>query len=353
VITRRAACAAVLTLWSAACDHSFAGTFAPPDRGPLSGGNPRQVTFNPGSDLRPSWLPDGSGFFYTRERLDRSDRDRCLGLLPAQGGALRDEICDATAAGLDSITNFQSAAVAADGRVAYVRASSPLVPPSVAPLRHELRVGTLADPGGVAVRALPYTAPSGRVHAEAAWVQWLSASELMYLGQSIEYDASSGVIDTIPVGLEAVVLEPALGTLLVIAGTDSATSLAAVHGDSIYYTLPRDGQVLRRSIANATTTIARDYGPGANARDISVQAGRMAVVTGPGLLRLVQLATGGETLLSAGLVFFKRPALAPDGRRLVAEGYRYHVDTIRVNGGIVAIDTVISTLGDLWVFDLP
>jgi hypothetical protein len=53
------------------------------------------------------------------------------------------------------------------------------------------------------------------------------------------------------------------------------------------------------------------------------------------------------------LVFFKRPALAPDGRRLVVEGYRYHVDTIRVNGMIVAIDTVSSTLGDLWVFDLP
>jgi hypothetical protein len=323
----------------------------------MDAGNPRQVTFNPASDLRPSWLPDGSGFFYTRERLDRSDRDRCLGLLPAGGGELRAEICDNSAAGLDSITNFESAAVAANGGFAYVRASAPLVPHSIAPLKHELRVGTMTTPGGTAVRQFPYTAPapSGRVHAEAAWPQWRSSSELVYLGQSIEYQAacSNCPIDTVAVGLDVMRLDVTTGVLSVVAGIDSATSFALVNGDSLYYTLPGDGQVHRRSIANPTTTIAWDFGPGANARDVTVQAGRMVVVTGTGVLRLVQLATGDETLLGAGLMFFKRPALSPDGRRLVVEGYSFHVDTIRVNGAIVAIDTISSTLGDLWVFDLP
>ena len=351
---RRAACAAILALWSAACDHTPAGSFTPPDRGPLSGDNPRQVTFTPGSDLRPSWLPDGSGFFYTRERLDRSDRDRCFGLLPAQGGELRREVCDGTVAGLDSITNFQSAAVTTDGRFAYVRASAPLVPQSIAPLKHEVRVGTLAVPAGTAVRTLPYTV-SQHVHAEAAWLQWRSSSELVYLGQGIEYQAacSSCPIDTVAVGLDVVRLDVTTGLTAIITGTDSATSVALVNSDSIYFTLPNDGQVRRRLIDNPTTAIAHDFGPAANARDITVQAGRLVAVTGPGLLRLVQLATGAETVLSAGLVFFKRPALAPDGRRLVVEGYPYHVDTIRVNGTIVAINTVVSTLGDLWVFDLP
>jgi len=341
----------------AACDHTPASSWAPPDRGPLTGGNPHQVTYNPGSDLRPSWLADGSGFFYTRERLDRTDGDRCLGLLPPNGGVLLDEICDTTPAGADSLTSFESAAVAADGRFAYVRASTPLSPPSIAPFHHELRLGTLGNPGGSAVRSLPYTAPSGRVHAEIAWLQWLSSAELVYLGQAIEYQRACGScpVDTIRVGLEVVRLDPTIGVPIAVAGTDSATSVATASGAFIYYTLPNDSVVWIQGVPGGLGTAGHNFGAGVTPRDITVGGGRLAAVTGPGLLRLVQLSTGAETPLTApGLVFFKRPALAPDGRRLVAEGYRFQIDTIRIPGdGIASIDTIVSRVGDLWVFDLP
>jgi len=341
-------------LWLAACDHTPAGSFAPPARGPLSTGNPHRVTYNAGADLRPSWLPDGSGFFYTRQRLDRADRDRCLGLLPADGGSLRDEICDNTPGTGDTSTTFESAAVAADGRMAYVRTSIPTNSPSAVPITHELRVGTIAAPPGVRVLSLPYPGSVG-VHWEAEWLQWLSPTELIYLGEYVDYPIGCNGCDDPPrTGLEVVRLDPASGNRVFVAGTDSATSVAAVNGDSIYYTRIGSGQVLRRSLASASTAVATDFGA-ADVRDVSVRAGRLAAVTGPGFLWWVQLPSGTQTPLTApGLVFFKRPALSPDGRRLVAEGYGFQIDTIRIPGdGIASIDTVTSRLGDLWVFDLP
>ena len=47
----------------AACEHTE--PFRPDDvgaDGPLNPGSPAQVTFSPGQDLIPAWLPDGSAF---------------------------------------------------------------------------------------------------------------------------------------------------------------------------------------------------------------------------------------------------------------------------------------------------
>lgn len=339
--------AVVAGLLLAGCDHTYPLASPEQPRGPLTTGSPRQVTFNPGSDLRPSWLGDGSGFLYSRERLDRADGDRCLGLMPAAGGSLVREICDRTPAAADSLTAFESAALAADGRLAYVRASSPLVPASIAPVTLELRLGTLADPGGAIVRTLPYATASGRIHQGIDWLQWLSPSAVVYLAQRVEYPraCSSCPPDTVRTGIEVVTLDPTTATPLPVPGTDSATSVAGASG-LVYYTLPGDSVVWNRAPPSGAVTAAHVFLPGIAPRDITVAAGRLVAVTGIGHLVMVNLATGLETPLAAGAarVLFKHPALAPDGRRLVVEGYPFQ---------IFGPDTVASRLGDLWVFDLP
>src|SRR5256885_8297828 len=85
-----------LTLVVAGCGHSASP--AAPETGsdrPFAGGSPRRLTFNLGDDRAPAWLPDGSGLVYSFQRLDRPDRDRCLGLLPPQGRRLLRTLCDA------------------------------------------------------------------------------------------------------------------------------------------------------------------------------------------------------------------------------------------------------------------
>src|SRR2546428_8270258 len=79
----------------AACEHTspfHGGSYAP--TGPLGSGSPVRLTYNPGQDLTPVWLLDGSGILSSRERTDRDDRDRCVARLPAVAGAVTGYVCD-------------------------------------------------------------------------------------------------------------------------------------------------------------------------------------------------------------------------------------------------------------------
>lgn len=337
---------AVAALLVAGCDHSFPSSFGESPREPLTTTSPRQVTFNLGSDLRPSWAADGSGILYSRQRLDRPDKDWCLGLLPPAGGGLVREICDRTLVGADSLTAFESAAMAADGRLAYVRASSPLGVLGTAPRTLELWVGTLADPEGSIVKTFPYDGPSGRRHLGLDWLQW-DGSNLVYLGETLEYTRPFGCtgcpLDTVRTGLDVVSFDPVTALTMFVPGTDSATSVAA-DGDVVYYSLPGDDVVWKRTLSTSLTEPAYTAGGGETPRDVTVASGRLAFVTGVGHLWLVSLAGGAPGELTAAGILFKHPALAPDGRRLVAEGYPFFV-----SGG----DTVVTVVGDLWLFDLP
>src|SRR5260370_34020142 len=68
----------------AACEHTSPfrpGLYAP--TGPLRSGSPLRLTYNPGQDLTPTWLPDGSAILYARERLERPGQDPLLAPVPA------------------------------------------------------------------------------------------------------------------------------------------------------------------------------------------------------------------------------------------------------------------------------
>jgi hypothetical protein len=316
-----------------------------------------QLTFSSGADLSPVWLPDGSGFFYTRERTDRMDRDRCLALLPSEGGSVTREICDRTPAADDSVNAFSSPAIGADGRLAFVRASAPLdVGRPLAPRFHEIVVGTMVNPGNVRVlRTVPYTGPSGRQHQEISQVRWLTDSVLVYIGQKVDYVGACGPCpkDTLPTGLEIVQLDTrgAVPLLTMLPGSDQASSLAVVTADTIYFTVNGDSRVYSLALSTDAIAVVHDFGAGI-ARDVQVSGGRLVAVvggdvsfvddpgTGPvqrdggGALMLVDRSGGAETLLAPVGIMFRHPALSPSGTEVVAE-------------------VITGTATDLWLVAVP
>lgn len=330
-----------------ACTHDQPMSVAPYTPGrPFGSAMPLRLTYNPGEDLGPVWLPDGSSFFYTMERLDRDDKDRCLVLMPAGGGSIEREICDRTPAADDSVDAFSAAAITATGRLAYVRATAAFSTGwPVTPHDQQLVVGTLADPFNVRVLLpnIPYPAPSGRIHQGVSQVRWLSDTSLVYVGQQVPYPAvcmNCVLRDTLASGLEIVRLDfgSATPVLHVLPGTTQASSVAVAGHDTLFFTINGDTRILRLTLADDSVTVVHDFGAGRIARDVQTAVGRVLAVAGGnvsftpdsvtggiqrdsgGTIVLVDVANGNETPMALGSLF-RHPALSPDGRLVVAEAY--------------------------------
>jgi WD40 repeat protein len=304
-----------------------------------------RLTFNSGADLAPVWLPDGSGILYTQERIDRQDLDRCLSLLPAGGGTIVREIRDRIPAADDSVDAFSESAVSAAGRLAYVRASAPLAfgwPK--APATQELVVANWDEPTAVrVVRSIPFPGPSGSALQGISHVRWLGDTSLLVVGEVVNYPAvcnRCSLVDTLATGHEIVRLDfggPSV-VLSMLPGSDQASSVATTGADTVYLTRNGDSRVFRSQVSTGALAAVHDFGSGAIARDVQVAAGRLVAVVGGdvsfamdsslgvmvqrdsgGTLVLVDLASGGETPLTNSNDRYRHPALAPDGRHVVAE----------------------------------
>lgn len=342
----------------AGCGHS--APFAVPDNGsdqPFADGSPRRLTFNVGDDRAPAWLPDESGFLYSLQRRDRRDLDRCLGLLPPDGGRLLRTICDEDPAAQDSTNELTDPAADGAGRLAYVVTGSRLADP--VPGYTAIVLGSLSDPIPAAVlRTFPYFAPDTVRHDRASHVAWLRPTSLVYLAEHVGYTPHA--VDTVRTGAAIVRLElgGAVPALTVVPGTRDASSVAVGESaDVIYFTLGGDSRVFRRVLSTGAVAVAHDFGAAGIARDVQLAGSRLVAVVGGnvsfafdptfgnnvqldggGVLHLVDLTSGADSSLPTGPrperpLRFRRPALAPSGTRLVAE----------------AVDSV----ADLWMFDLP
>jgi hypothetical protein len=332
-------------------DHGSDHSFAP--------GSPRRITYNSGDDRAPAWLPDESGVFYSYERTDRADRDRCLGQLPRDGGRLERTWCDRTPAADDSTNAWSEPAPSGDGRLAYTVASS--LPIDLGPAYRALVVGRLGDPAAARVlRTFPHVAPDSLRHDAASQIRWLDATTLVYVAERVGYVRACPTCprdkDTLRTGVEVVRVDLSGDTpvLTVVPGTRYASSVAAGEGaDIVYFTLGGDSRVFRRTLSSGRDSVVHDFGGAGLARDVYVAANRLVAVVGGdvsfaydsllghpvqrdagGTLYLVDFLTGAETVLSSGPVLFRRPALSPSGKRLVVEA-------------------VSGSLADLWMFDLP
>ena len=306
--------------------------------GPLIPGSIAQLTYSPGQDVIPAWLPDGSGFVFTAERRDRADHDRCLAFMPDSGGAISRYACSTSAAD-DTLNVFDEAAMLGDS-IAYVRASTERFLPGLGPDRQALVVAPIADPNAARVlQQIPFTTPWGATYDAISHLAWLGpgGGRLAFIGEHVTYPraCSSCVPDTVRVGI-GVVIADITGSALVLTRMpdgDSTSSLAAsVNGDTVYFTKNGDTHVFRRTLSTGQTDTLLDFAAGV-VRDITVSSGSLAAVVG-GIVGTPTSPDDGGALFHVSFpsgpligeigdpsLLYRRPALSPDGHRLVVSAW--------------------------------
>lgn len=342
---------------AAACHDAV---FSPPPvsvRGPVDSGSVHRVTLNPGADLFPAWLPDGSAIVYSYDANGFPPfRARCVGAIAPEGGTRTEYSCKLRAAS-DSIDESDWPAPGPGGSLAYSWSPfgrNPYLQDSTVVL-----VGTLASAGaGRPAFSFPYI-PAGskiRKYTAASSFGWLNATTLIASAYvtTIVQDTSVTTFKPETCGKDVILLDltTSPATLSVVANTATSTSVAVGASGIIYYTLMGDSRVYRRVLATGEDSVVHDFGAAGIARDVSVGGGRLAAIVGGtvgtgvdpvngefqedhgGLIHVVTLATDADTVLPDSGFVFRHPALSPTGDRLEAEAWQ---------GKSV----------DLWFFKLP
>ena len=339
---RTDALAPLLVTALAACGHTDA--FTTPDShsaGPFANGTPVRLTYARTADLDPVWLPGAAAIAYSYEPGERKEGDRCIGFLPATGGAIAREICDESAVQADSTTTFVAPAVSASGGLAYLRSSWR----AGGPQNHELTlvVATVDNPSATTVvRSIPFQG-DGHFYAGIGRPVWIGDGDLAFAGivQAVVLPCPANP-DCAPVAISypqhLLRLSPASpGVVSVIPGTEFATSVSGGEtADVIYYTIANDTRILRQELSTGAVRSVHDFGPGRIPREVHYSNGRIAAIvggfvsvlvdplgplqnSGPGNLVVVDLAIGNEEVPDASAAaMYQQPALSPSGEGLVA-----------------------------------
>lgn len=336
----------------AACSHEL-----PPEPGTSDvdtipdAGPPERLTLNRGKDATPAFTPDGRAIWYAWERLDRTDRDLCLGMLPVTGGTRTREVCHPTAAANpDSVNWYTYPAPHPDGRrIAWLRISALR---SASEGGHGevvlAEIARLDDPSRLSrLSIFPFQVAQGSTrhfHVQPVALQWANDSTLVYVGTLVTAFSANGLAqDTFYSGREIGTLTLSGDTALngFVPGTEEASGVTLAPDGSLYFTLKGDGRVYRTTLAGTAIDTVFDFGPGAVgtfdfARDpVYIDGAIYAVVGGdisneyyPNIPEKLQHDGGGElwrvdsagpTLLD-NVYRWRRPAISPDGRTLVIEG---------------------------------
>lgn len=364
---RRGAAALAWLVLLAACDHGAPFTpELPAEPGPFEPGVPARLTLNAADDRTASWLPNGSALVYSSEELEGPDHDRCLLVMPSSGGTVSRTVCEQRPGHQDSTDVFQSPVVSPSGRLLYLRAVS-RIGNQKSP-RMELALATLDAPVPATVLTpVPYFAGSGKTHGFVASPAWLDDDHFVYLAQYLWYQGSTFFPDTFATGLEIVhgSVTGDAATLAVVPATEEASSVAA--GDqpgTIIATFGGDSKVYRVELATGARTVLWDFGAAGIAREAQVAGGRLVAIVGRsvlyqfedahqqfvqrdegGDLHVVELETGETQVFSFAETLFHRPALSPDGSRLVVEASPF----APVHVGPVSEFNAPNHRGDLWL----
>lgn len=351
---------------AAACSHSEPFTNPPGGEEPFDPGPPARLTLNPWHDGHPSWLADGSGILYSAQQVEREDDDVCLAELPPTGGRQRRLVCDIPG-DRESNDAAQSSAAFADGRIALLSAGNGSLGGTNPAFLEIALIPTLDGRDAQRVRALPYTPAGGSVQDYAGHIRWLGEDALVYVGQRFLAQRPCPApcpLDTLLLSTEVTTLTIAEAVGTALPGTALATGVAPVlEGSAILYTLADDSRIYRRSLAGGEVTVVHDFGPAGIARDVHASGNRVTAIVGGrvafsidpragpvqwdsgGVVHVLELGEAGSLPLDTPGRLYRRPALSPDGTRIVAEGY-----PLIITGPSENPDTTVGKSGDLYLF---
>lgn len=356
-----------------ACAHSEVAPAEPPSNPPFGAGTwPRPITFNEFDDRQPSWMPDGSGILYSTQRANQlSDNDRCIALLPAEGGTQVWRRCETDARhSADTTDVWEWPSAGPGGRTYFVRTTAWNRALKYGYPRIELAHDDDFEHGKT-LRTLPFITSSGRQELATWTPRWLTPDKIAYLGVLEFWEGETFLPDTFFTGEEVMLLDLAgdtSGTFTVVPGTDYASSVATDGDpDAIYYTIGGDSLVYRRHLGTGVVDTVHNFGSGNIVRDVSVRGTTLAAIVGDsvvfqdelahgwvqrdegGDLVVVDLITGTEVLYSrAPIWLFRHPEISPDGKRLVVEVQPFAYPVLVPTKGYDAI----NHRADLWLFSL-
>ena len=341
----RVRCLLFMSLMTAsACGHSE--PFQDPgetNEGPFDPAVPIQLTYNPGADLTPAFLPGDSVVLYSYEQSGALNPNTCIGALPLAGGTRINDSCPRSAAALDSTERYENPVPLNDSLIVLVQAFrekgegfDELSMLGTAPWRAADQL--------VPRLAFPFASASGVFEVSASYLAPLGASELAYLAL-VDLSACPGTEAFCPqpslirVGREIARLDmQATGDPSIAAGTEYATSAATGRtAGAFLFTLPFDTRIYERGADGSTVTLF-DFGGDGIARDPMLAGNQLVAIVGGtvsqwtsgegvslqvdggGSIMLVNLASGTVQRVTDPLTRYTRPALSADGRTIVAEG---------------------------------
>ena len=336
-----------LLLLLVACDHSSPFSFTPGTEGPWPGGLPRRLTFSLGDDRNAS-VTGGMIVFSRLEASALATQERCLALLPVDGGTLRGEYCPRLPTTLADtfLDTWIEPALSPDGRwVAYIWQQGSLV--SVLGFyRTRLVVAPTAHPDDTAHFSLYMNQPAsgGRQNATVMLKpQWLDADRIRFIGAwEYIFKVKAGVVtrytDTTFVPLALLDLDLQTGSLAVVPGADSVIAWApAPDGGTWIVKEATPAQLQHLAIGTDTpTTVGVFTDP---VRDLAAVDGAPVAIVTDTTIEWLDPATGTvvDSIVTSTPV--RRLSAVPGTRRFVVE-----------------LDRGFTRFGDpanLWLFQLP
>jgi hypothetical protein len=373
----------VMALLLTGCAHTETEPVDYPDNPPFGAGVwPRPITFNELDDRHPQWLPDGSGIIYSTERADQyidpdlppdiqGTRDRCIALLPPEGGTQRWRKCETDGRNADTTDVYEWPSVSPAGNVLFIHTTGWRLLKKTGHPRIALARGFDVQHSRV-VHSLPLFSNTGKQQVLGWTFRWIAPDQVVYLGVLEFFQGSTFLPDTFFTGQEVMllhVIDDSTTNLTAVPGTDWASSVA-VGDDStaIYYTIGGDSLVYRRHLLSGVVDTVHNFGYGRVARDVSVRGNKLVAIVGDSIIfsyedahaqmvqrdegggiSVVDLTTGAEVYFDLSpLWLFRHPEISPDGHRLVVEAQPFAQPTLTVLSDFNAP----NHRADLWLFSL-
>ncbi len=332
----------VLAAWG--CGHSE--PFQDPNEtsnGPFSPAIPIQLTYNPGTDLTPAFLPGDTLVLYSYEQSGALNPNVCIGSLPVAGGTRVSDSCPKSAAALDSTERYENPVPLNDSMIVLVQSArlkgngfDAITLLGTAPWRAADQLVPRLE--------FPFASSSGVFEISADYISLTGGSDIAYLAL-VDVSACPGTSPfcddplLIRVGREIGQLNlQATGDPSIAAGSAWATSVATGRTTGTFlFTLPFDSRVYERQADGSTVTVFEFAGEivrdpmvvgsqmlaivGGNVAQFTGADGMAFQVDGGGRIALVDLTSRTVQYVTAGGdAMYKRAALSATGKVIIAEG---------------------------------
>ena len=246
----------------AGCAHSDPPTIQEPEQFdvPREGSAPTRLTYDAGLDLFPSFSPDGTLLLYSLQPRDRDDNDRCIGIMPANGGT-REEHCDESGEGASRTDALEHPALNEKGDLLYVRYASAIGALIPRTDRVALQMASIHSPAdGRTILQLPTTI-EGVGMTRVGTIRWSDDATFYFIAEEMTLTRNPitrSFRDTVTVGnglIRGRVLPTGLAFEAVSGIIDASGFDFSAGRDSIFFTRSRDNRLYAVSLTGSLPVV--------------------------------------------------------------------------------------------------